>query len=67
MAGTCEYGNERSAEINQLNALNYIYFLFFFYDGSYMFRQNNAILRERICSFLSHFSVNMVGYKSYDI
>jgi hypothetical protein len=26
-----------------------------------MFRQNNAILRERLCSFLSHFIVNMVG------
>jgi hypothetical protein len=50
-------------EINQLNALN----LFFFYDGSYMFRQNNAIIRERLCFFLSHFSVNMVGDKSQDI
>jgi hypothetical protein len=29
-----------------------------------MFRQNNAILRERLCFFLSHFSVNMVGDKS---
>jgi hypothetical protein len=35
--------------------------LFFLYDGSYMFWQNNAILMERLCSFLSHFSVNMVG------
>src|SRR5215469_16596694 len=39
-------------------------FLFLFYDGFYMFRQNNAILSERLCSFLSHFSVNMVGDKS---
>jgi hypothetical protein len=29
-----------------------------------MFRQNNAILRERLCSFLSHFRVNIVGEKS---
>jgi hypothetical protein len=29
-----------------------------------MFRQKNAILREQLCSFLSHFSVNMVGDKS---
>jgi hypothetical protein len=26
-----------------------------------MFRQNNVVLRERISSFLSHFSVNMLG------
>jgi hypothetical protein len=32
-----------------------------------MFRQNNAILRERLCSFPSHFSVSMVGDKSQDI
>jgi hypothetical protein len=32
-----------------------------------MFRQNNAILREQLCSFLSHFSVSMVGDKSQDI
>jgi hypothetical protein len=30
-----------------------------------MFRQNNAVLREQLCFFLSHFSVNMVGDK-YD-
>jgi hypothetical protein len=41
-----------------------IYFFIFFYDDSYMFRQNNAILRERLFSFLSHFSVKTVGDKS---
>jgi hypothetical protein len=41
-----------------------MYFFIFFYNGSYMFRQNNAILRERLFSFLSHFSVNTVGDKS---
>jgi hypothetical protein len=54
-------------EINQLNSLKLYNSLFFFYDGSYMFRQNNAILRERLCSFLSQFRVNMVGDKSQDI
>jgi hypothetical protein len=49
-------------EINQQNALK-LYTSLFFYNG-YMFRQNNAILRARLCSFLSHFSVNMVGDKS---
>jgi hypothetical protein len=28
-----------------------------------MFRQNNTLNRERLCSFLSHFSFNMVGDK----
>jgi hypothetical protein len=47
------------------NKMHWImHFLFLFYDGSYMFRQNNAILRKRLCSFLSHFSVNIVGDKS---
>jgi hypothetical protein len=32
-----------------------------------MFRQNNAILRERLYTFLSHFSVNMIGDKSQDL
>jgi hypothetical protein len=32
-----------------------------------MFRQSNAILRERLFSCLSHFRVNMVGEKSQDI
>jgi hypothetical protein len=41
-----------------------IYSFIFFYNGSYMFRQNNAILRERLFSFLSHLSVNTVGDKS---
>jgi hypothetical protein len=40
-------------KINQLNAL-----LYFFYDGSYTFWQDNAILMKRLCSLLSHFSVN---------
>jgi uncharacterized membrane protein len=50
-------------ETKQLNALK-LYTSLFFYDGSYMFRQNNVILRERLFSFLSHFSVNTVGVKS---
>jgi hypothetical protein len=41
-----------------------VYFFNFFYDGSYVFRQNNAILREGLFSFLSHFSVKTVGDKS---
>jgi hypothetical protein len=32
-----------------------------------MFRQNNAIPREQLCSFLSHFNVDMVGDKSQDV
>jgi hypothetical protein len=39
------------------------FFIFLFYDVSYMFRQNNAILRKQLCSFLTHFNVNMVGDK----
>jgi hypothetical protein len=39
-------------------------FIFLFYDGSYMFRQNNAILREQLCSFLTHLNVSMVGCNS---
>jgi hypothetical protein len=53
-------------ENNQQNALNSIPIYFSFYDGFYMFRQNNAILGEQLCSFLSHFNVNMVGDKSWD-
>jgi hypothetical protein len=41
-----------------------MYFFIFFYNGSFMFRQNNAIVRERLFSLLSHFSVNMVADKS---
>jgi hypothetical protein len=48
-------------ENNQQNALNSI---LLFYDGSYMFRQNNAIFREQLCVILSHFNVIMVGDKS---
>jgi hypothetical protein len=55
------------AETNQLNEPKLYTSLFFFYYGSYMFRQNNAILRELLFSFLSHFSVNTVGDKSQDI
>jgi hypothetical protein len=54
-------------ESNQQNALNSILLYFSFYDGSYMFRQNNVVIREQLCSFLSHFSVNTVGDKSYDV
>jgi hypothetical protein len=52
-----------SIEINQQIALSSILY-FSFYDGSYMFRQNDAILRKHLCSFLSHFNVNMVRDKS---
>jgi hypothetical protein len=41
-----------------------LHFIFLNYDGSYMFRQNNAIRRKQLCSFLSHFYVNMVEDKS---
>jgi hypothetical protein len=50
-------------KINEPNALK-LYISLFFYNGSYIFRQNNAILRERLFSSLSHFSVNMVGDRS---
>jgi hypothetical protein len=53
-----------TVETSQLNALKSHTSLFFFYDGSCMFRQNIAILRERIFFLLSHFSVNTVGDKS---
>jgi hypothetical protein len=36
-------------------------------DGSYMFRQNNAIIREQVGSFLSYFNISMVGGKSWNI
>jgi hypothetical protein len=52
------------AESNQQNALNSILFTFSFYDDSYMFRQNNAILRKQLCSFPRHFNVNTVRDKS---
>jgi hypothetical protein len=51
-------------ENNQQNALNSILIYFSFYNGSYMFRQNNAILREQLYFFLSHFNIIMVGDKS---
>jgi hypothetical protein len=38
--------------------------LMYLHDGSYMFRQNSAILREQLGSFLSDFKVNMLGGKS---
>jgi hypothetical protein len=48
---------------NQQNN-NYLFSLLIMYGSSYMFQQNNAILRERLCSFLRHFMVNMVEDKS---
>jgi hypothetical protein len=51
-------------EYVESNQQNSILLYFSFYDGFYMFRQNNAILREQLCSFLSHFNVNMIGDKS---
>jgi hypothetical protein len=32
-----------------------------------MFRQNNAMLKEQLYSFLSPFNVNMVGDKSVNV
>jgi hypothetical protein len=37
--------------------------LLYLHDGYYMFRQNNAILREQLGSFLNYFNVSMVGVK----
>jgi hypothetical protein len=36
------------------------------HDGSYMFHQNNAVVREQLGSFPSYFSVNMIGGKSWN-
>jgi hypothetical protein len=41
--------------------------LLYLYDGSYMFRQNNSILREQLGFFQSYFNVNMVGGKSWNV
>jgi hypothetical protein len=41
--------------------------LLYLHDGSYMFRQNSAILREQLGSFLSYFNVKMVGGKSWNV
>jgi hypothetical protein len=41
--------------------------LLYLHDGSYMFRQNNVILREQLGSFLSYFNVNTVGGKSWNV
>jgi hypothetical protein len=38
--------------------------LLYLHDGPYMFRENNAIIREQLGSFLSYFNVSMVGGKS---
>jgi predicted nucleic acid-binding Zn finger protein len=38
--------------------------LLYLRDGPYMFRENNAILREQLGSFLSYFNVIMLGGKS---
>jgi hypothetical protein len=43
-----------------------IYFFSYLYNGFYMFRQNNAILRATIFPFWAT-SINMVGDKSQDI
>jgi hypothetical protein len=37
--------------------------LLYLHDGSYMFRQGNAILRGQLGSFLSYFNINVVGGK----
>jgi hypothetical protein len=41
--------------------------LLYLHDGSYMFRQNTAILRVQLGSFLCYFDVNMVGAKSWNV
>jgi hypothetical protein len=41
--------------------------LLYLHEGCYMFRQNNAILREQLGAFLSYFNVNMVGGESWNI
>jgi hypothetical protein len=41
--------------------------LLYLHDGSYMFRQNNAILREQLDSFLSYFNVSMVAGKLWNV
>jgi hypothetical protein len=38
--------------------------LFYLHDGSYMFVQNNVILKEQLGFFLSYFNVSMVCGKS---
>jgi hypothetical protein len=58
------YDNFSYVETNQLNAMKLYTSLFFLKNGSYMFRQKNAILRERLFSLPSHFSVNTVGANS---
>jgi hypothetical protein len=61
---TTGWNTSKYVEINQLNALNFILLYFSFTMASICFGKNSAILRERLCPFLSHFSVNMVGDKS---
>jgi hypothetical protein len=39
----------------------------YLHEGSYMYRQNDAILREQLGSFLSYFNVNMIGGKSWNV
>jgi hypothetical protein len=41
--------------------------LIYLHDGLHMFRQKSAILREHLGSFLSYFSVSMVGGKSWNV
>jgi hypothetical protein len=40
------------------------YMLLYLHEGSYMFRQDNAYLREQLGSFLSYFNFSMIGGKS---
>jgi hypothetical protein len=47
---------------------NALYYMFLYlHSRSYMFPQNNAILREQLGSFLSYFNVNMVGGKLWNV
>jgi hypothetical protein len=41
--------------------------LLYLHDGSHMFWQNNAILRDQLGSFLNYFNVNMAGGKSWNV
>jgi hypothetical protein len=47
------------------NALSFM--RLYLHNGSYMLRQNNAILKEQLGSFLSYFNVNIVGDKSWNV
>jgi hypothetical protein len=47
------------------NSLSYM--LLYLHEVSYMFWQNNDILKEQLGSFLSYFNVNTVGGKSWNV